>query len=187
MKKIFIIDGPSGCGKTTVALELEKLSNNIKYISSCTIRDKRPEEVEGREHFFLPKDVFEKKVKNGDLLGHYHMYLNQYGIDKEKILQAPQENILITYHSEEGTLKHDIEKLNIKYTRILILPDDANVLKSRIIKRNDKISDKEVEVRLTKYKEILSYKDKYDYVFINKEGFLQEVIRDIFSIIKNDK
>lgn len=42
MKKIFIIDGPSGCGKTTVALKLEKVSDDIKYVCGCTIRDKRP-------------------------------------------------------------------------------------------------------------------------------------------------
>lgn len=186
MKKIFIIDGPSGCGKTTLALELEKSLLNAKYIASTTIRDKRPEEIEGREHFFVSPEKFEIKRKNGDFLGFYDMYFNRYGIEKNKILDAKEDNIILTYHCQEGTLMADIENINIPYITTLILPNDKDTLRDRIKNRNSKIIEKEIVVRLEKYEFLKSIANKYDNCFINEQGKMSELVNNMRKIILQD-
>lgn len=187
MKKIFIVDGPSGCGKTSVAIGLEKLSNNIKYICSATIREKRPEEIDGKEHFFISPEEFEKKVQNNDFIGQYDLYFTRYGIEKSKILGCKAENIILTYHSEEGTLKDDIKKMGIPFKTILLLPDDATKLRERLVGRNPKIKENEIEVRINQYYKMLGYQDKYNYVFINKQGHLQELVQEVFEVINKNE
>jgi len=183
MKKIFIIDGASGCGKTSVALKLQEVYDNTHYIASSTIRPMRPEEVSGREHFFLSTEEFNEKQESGAFLGFYDMYFNKYGIEKEKVLVSKKDNIILTYHSEEGTLKNDIKNIGLEFTTILILPDDEATLRDRIVRRNEKLEEHKIQARLDKYKEILAYKDKYDYVFMNKEGKLDELVSEILGVI----
>ena len=180
-KKIFIIDGPSGCGKTTIAKELEKLNQSIKYIASSTTREKRLEEIDGIEHFFITEEKFSNKV----FLGLYYVYFNKYGIDTSNILSSNAENIILTYHVYESKIYEDLISANVKYITFLILPDNKSVLKQRIIKRDPSLSLDRINARLDGYEKLLTYKDKYDYVLTNEEGCLNNVVAKIYNIIIN--
>ena len=62
MKKEFIFIGPPGSGKGRQTKMLAKDSKLALSISATT-RQKRSGEMNGREYYFLSKDVFEQKIK----------------------------------------------------------------------------------------------------------------------------
>lgn len=62
--KLIVFSAPSGSGKTTIVRHLlnqEEL--NLEFSISATSRDKRGEEVEGKDYYFLSSDEFKKKLK----------------------------------------------------------------------------------------------------------------------------
>lgn len=183
---ILIIDGPSGVGKTSTAIGLQNKLGKEKahYIASATIRERRPEEIHGLEHFFYDTDVFVEKKLNGDYLGYYEIYDNCYGIEKERVLNSGAEVRLITYHILENEIMKDVKNLGLNFKTVLLLPDTPEVLEGRIIRRNPKISRKAVESRLEKYFKLANAQEHYDHVIINKENELHNTIEQLVDIIK---
>ena len=51
--KLIIISSPSGAGKTTLCKLLLKKMKNISLSISYTSREKRLNEIEGRDYFFI--------------------------------------------------------------------------------------------------------------------------------------
>ena len=72
--KLFIISGPSGSGKSTVT-KLVKDRLNIPLSISATTRQPRDGEIDGKDYFFLTKEVFEQKIKNDE----FYEYANVHG------------------------------------------------------------------------------------------------------------
>ena len=56
--KIIIISSPSGAGKTTICKYLIKKLNNVDLSVSYTTRNKRNNEIEGKDYYFTSKDKF---------------------------------------------------------------------------------------------------------------------------------
>ena len=63
--KIIIISSPSGAGKTTICKYLLKKLINVDLSVSYTTRNKRSNEIEGKDYYFTNKEKFiELKRKN---------------------------------------------------------------------------------------------------------------------------
>ena len=63
--KIIIISSPSGAGKTTICKFLIKKMNNIDLSVSYTTRNKRSNEIDGKDYHFTSNEQFiELKRKN---------------------------------------------------------------------------------------------------------------------------
>ena len=58
MNKIIIISSPSGAGKTTICKELLKTIKDIKLSISYTTRQKRINEKNGKDYYFVSKEKF---------------------------------------------------------------------------------------------------------------------------------
>ena len=65
---LFIVSGFAGAGKGTVTKQIVKEDENIKLSISATTRDMRKGEAEGVDYFYISREEFERKIKNGDLL-----------------------------------------------------------------------------------------------------------------------
>ena len=60
MSKLIIISSPSGAGKTTLCKLLLKKMKNITLSISYTSRNKRLNEINGRDYFFVSENNFLK-------------------------------------------------------------------------------------------------------------------------------
>jgi guanylate kinase len=73
--KIVVISGPSGVGKTTVVRRVRECSPVPLALSvSATTRPPRPEEVEGRDYYFLGDEEFARRRREGQFLECFEVY-----------------------------------------------------------------------------------------------------------------
>lgn len=68
MKYIIAIIGKAGAGKDTIMQNIVKLNPTWNMIVSCTTREKRENEIEGVNYYYLSNEEFAQKVLNGDML-----------------------------------------------------------------------------------------------------------------------
>ena len=82
---LIVLSGTSGSGKDTVVSQLRRLHPEIQVSVSATTRAMRPGEAEGVNYFYLTKEDFEKKLKQGEILEHTCYCGNYYGTPKSEV------------------------------------------------------------------------------------------------------
>ena len=61
--KLIIISAPSGAGKTTIVQHLLASNLNLEFSISAASRKKRPNEVDGKDYYFIDTDKFRSKIE----------------------------------------------------------------------------------------------------------------------------
>jgi guanylate kinase len=75
---LYLVSGPSGSGKTTLCRRLSD-EGEASYAISCTTRNPRPGEENGKDYFFLTIPEFKEKIAAGELLEYAEVHGNFYG------------------------------------------------------------------------------------------------------------
>jgi guanylate kinase len=83
---LLVVSGPSGSGKTTLCRRLAD-AGEACYSVSCTTRQARPGEQDGRDYHFLSRAEFERRLAAGDFLEHAEVHGNLYGSLKSEVLR----------------------------------------------------------------------------------------------------
>ena len=184
MNNFIIISAPSGSGKTTICKYLQKLDSSIKFSVSCTTRQKRANEVEGKDYFFITNEEFEKKINDAKFIEWEQIHGNfYYGTLKSTLEKAINEDKRILLELDvKGAMS--VKKLYPnKSLSIFIEPPSVEVLKLRLEKRGTD-NDERIIKRLERLESELSYKSNFDYHVINDD--LDQAVNEIMSIIKNE-
>ena len=184
MNNFIIISAPSGSGKTTICKYLQKLDSSINFSVSCTTRQKRANEVEGKDYFFITNEEFEKKINDAKFIEWEQIHGNfYYGTLKSTLEKAINEDKRILL---ELDVKGAMSVKNLypnKSLSIFIEPPSVEVLKLRLEKRGTD-NDERIIKRLERLESELSYKSNFDYHVINDD--LDQAVNEIMSIIKNE-
>ena len=184
MNNFIIISAPSGSGKTTICKYLQKLDSSINFSVSCTTRQKRASEVEGKDYFFITNEEFEKKINDAKFIEWEQIHGNfYYGTLKSTLEKAINEDkrILLELDVKGAT---SVKKLYPnKSLSIFIEPPSVEVLKLRLEKRGTDNSENIIK-RLERLESELSYKSNFDYHVINDD--LDQAVDEIMNIIKNE-
>ena len=102
---LIVVSGPSGAGKGTICRQLAAEMENVEISVSATTRIPREGEIEGKSYYFLTKDQFESKIKNGDFLEYANVYGNYYGTPCEKVQEKlKSEKDIILKKEIQGAL-----------------------------------------------------------------------------------
>lgn len=180
---LIVISGPSGCGKDSVVKNLLTKNKNIWVSISCTSRDKRQNEEDGKDYYFVTKEEFEEKIKNDEMLEYAKYTNNYYGTPKKYIkehLDKGEDVILII--EIQGALK--IKEMLKETIFIFILPPSMDELRKRLVGRNTESIEKVEERFKTAYQEINEVK-KYNYAIVNDE--IDKAADKINSIIQAER
>ena len=178
---LIVLSSPSGAGKTSIAKELIRMDNRIKFSISVTTRPPRRNEKDGKEYFFKSEDQFDEYVKNESLLEYANVFGYRYGtlLDQIELKLKDGFDLLFDVDWQGGEqLKKSIFKKNL--ISIFILPPSLKELEARLSKRGQ---DKEEIIKkrmMLSFAEI-SHWDNYDYVLINKN--LAETVYNLKKII----
>ena len=167
MSNIFIISAPSGCGKTSLVKELCYAYPYLEQTISCTTREMREGEENGKDYNFISTDSFVNKIKLGHFIEQQAVYNNYYGTTYEsieKIINSGKDAILeIDY---KGMLS--IKRALPNAISIYILPPSIGELEKRLVKRGlDK--DEVIRQRISEAAQELNFSKFSDFTIINDE------------------
>ncbi len=179
--KFIVISGPSGVGKGTIC---NRLLNELNawYSVSTTTRAPRDGEINGVNYFFVTKEEFENKIKEGEFL-EYNIYNgNYYGTSKEIVVDKINEGINV-FSEIDVNGAHNIKKVFPDALLIYIAPPSIEVLKERLISRGTESIEK-INQRLEIAEKELKEVDFYDYVVIN--DVLDKATDEVRNIITKE-
>ena len=180
--KLIIISSPSGAGKTTLCKLLLKKMKNISLSISYTSRNKRLNEVNGKDYFFVNKNKFIELEKDNFFIETAKNFNNLYGSPYKNIIQAKKRKQHILFDIDwKGArkIRKNFQKNNI--IDFFILPPSKSELKKRLIKRG-RDNTKEINLRLSYALKEMKHYSEYKYVLINEN--VQKTVNDIKKIIE---
>jgi guanylate kinase len=164
---LFVVSSPSGGGKGTLIQRVLDVVPNLSYSVSFTTRAPRPGEVNGREYFFISREVFDEMVAGGEFLEWACVHGNYYGTAKRQVVEETAAGIDIVLEVDvQGA--ESVRQLLLDSVSIFILPPSYEVLKNRLIARGTDTPE-ELDVRLRNAPKELRQYSAYDYVIINDE------------------
>jgi guanylate kinase len=179
--KLLILCAPSGGGKSTMAKRLMAEFPQIKFSVSATTRAPRAGEEHGREYYFLTRDEFLMRVKQGDFLEHEEFYNGTlYGTLREQV-----DKMMISGYFP--LLDVDVNGgLNVRSMypttslSIFLRPPSLQILRERLVLRGTE-SAETLEIRLARAEMELAKASDFDFEIINDElerayGELRELV-----------
>ena len=182
INKLIIISSPSGAGKTTLCKLLIKKMKNIKLSISYTSRNKRLNEIHGKDYFFISNKKFNELKNNNFFIETAKNFNNFYGSPFKNIDKAKKRKHHLLFDIDwKGARK--IRKYYNKKDIIdfFILPPSKIELKRRLIKRGRDNND-EINLRLSYAIDEMKHYKEYKYVLINQN--VHRTVNDIKKIIE---
>ena len=187
--KLIILSAPSGAGKTTICEELLKNNKNWSFSVSATTREKRDNEVDGVDYIFMKKEKFEHFEKFGEFIESEWVHGNRYGTLHEPIEKAIDSGEIMLIDVDVKGAMNLIEEFPEDSISIFIEPPGFDVqerldnLRSRMINRGNS-NETLIKQRLKRFDLELSYKEKFNFSFINEK--LDKTTNKIDKLIKEN-
>lgn len=177
---LIVLTGKTASGKDTIKSKLLAKYPHFKKVITTTSRTKRSNEVDRVDYYFLSRDEFERKIKEGEFAEYVEYGGNLYGTYKSELEQAGDLMWRID-PSRAGKVRELIKGQNLVVIYITVSDD---VILQRL--KNRGLTDEEIQSRMTDDAKIWQkYQNNYDYVVENVPGKLDATLDKIVSIIQN--
>ena len=164
---LIIVSGFAGSGKGTIMKRLGEGYENYALSGSMTTRAPRPGEVHGREYFFVSKEEFERKIKEGGLIEYASYVENYYGTPRAYVEEQMAAGKDVVLEIEiQGALK--VRERYPDAVLIFVLPPSVEELYRRLKNRGTETEDV-VRKRMSRAAEEAGIIERYDYIMINDE------------------
>lgn len=177
---IFVITAPSGTGKTTIIRSILKILPNVVYSISATTREKRPNEQDGVDYFFVDKETFQQRIDEKQFVEWEKVYDYFYGTPKSFVENVISEGKSVLLEVEvKGALS--IKKVYPDSIMIYLLPPSLEELEKRLRERKTE-NEADFQKRIERAKMELSLKEKFDYFIVNNN--LNTAILELKELIE---
>ena len=184
---LIVISGPSGVGKSTLVKHARTVLPYLEFSVSCTTRQPRAGEVNGKDYFFLTEKEFETKLENNEFLEYAGVFAHRYGTLKSEVISRLQRGADVILDIDVQGAKQirqaasaDPEIANAAQF-IMIVPPDMETLKNRLAGRNSETPES-LQLRLSGAQSELSNFRIYDYLVVNDD--LATAQKDLVSLLE---
>ena len=182
--KLIVFSAPSGSGKTTIVrhlLEQEEL--NLEFSISATSREKRGQEVHGKDYYFLSAKEFKSKIKAEEFLEWEEVYRdNFYGTLKTEVerIWALGKHVIFDIDVSGGLrIKRKFPEQTLA---VFVKPPSIDELKIRLKKRKTENADK-INMRVAKASAELATAPLFDVIVVNKN--LDDALKESHKLVEN--
>ncbi len=184
---LFVISGPSGAGKTTLLDELRK-NPDFVYSISCTTREPRPGEIDGRDYHFLSEDEFKRRLANDEFLEHAIVHRNHYGTLREMVTRNLENGIdvLIDVDIQGAAMirKQCKEALRDDLVDVFLTAPNIEELRRRLAKRGTETPEM-FEVRIRNAATEMQHWKDYRYTILS--GTAEEDLARFRAIMQAER
>tara|TARA_B100000427_G_scaffold184273_1_gene153192 strand:+ start:172 stop:705 length:534 start_codon:yes stop_codon:yes gene_type:complete len=172
---IIIFSGPSGVGKSTIINELIK-EKDLYFSISHTTREKRHNEIEGEDYYFVSKESFEKLISENYFIEYEKYGTDYYGTGNKQLLLSDLTTVLDVEVNGATKLLNE----NNDFVGIFIDIEDTELIK----RLNERGHNKEfINKRMKLAAEQRNKIKEFDYIVKNVE--ISTTVKTILDIICN--
>jgi guanylate kinase len=180
---LFVISAPSGAGKTSLVKAIVESVPAITVSISHTTRDKRPEEIDGINYYFIDETEFQRMIQHAEFLEYATIFHHHYGTSHTWVEETLAKGMDVILEIDwQG-----FQQIKTKFPdciSIFILPPNLSELSARLFKRNqDKLEV--IKERLADARDTITHVSEFDYVVINED--FSRAILDLTAIIETGR
>ena len=176
---LIVVSGFSGVGKGTLMKQLVHSYDNYALSVSMTTRQPRPGESDGKEYFFVSREVFEKTIAENGLIEYANYCGNYYGTPKEYVEKQLEKGKDVILEIEiQGALK--VREQFPTALLLFVMPPSAQELKKRLEERGTETKEV-IDKRLKRATEEAEGIENYDFIVINDK--LEECVKEMHGLI----
>jgi guanylate kinase len=182
---LVVVSGPSGVGKDATLQRMQDLGYPFHFVVTTTDRPPRPDEVNGRDYYFVSTQEFESMIEEDALLEHAIVYGQHKGVAKAQVRRALESDHDVMMRLDvQGAAT--IRRLVPDAVLIFLSCESPAELAARLTARHTE-SEAALQKRLAIARQEMERLDEFDYLVINREGQLDETVRQIGAIIDAEK
>lgn len=177
---LIVVSGFSGAGKGTLMKQLVHTYDNYALSVSMTTRAPRPGEEEGKEYFFVSKEVFEDEIAQDGLVEYACYCDHYYGTPRDYVEKQLEKGKDVILEIEiQGALK--VKKKFPTALLMFVMPPGAAELRKRLEGRGTE-SQEVIRKRLKRAAEEAEGIEQYDFIVINDK--LEECVSQMHTLIQ---
>ena len=178
---LIVISGPSGAGKDTVMQRMQQRGLEFHFVTTATTRPRRPNEVHGRDYWFVSQDEFSRMIQADELMEHALVYGDYKGVPKEQVRKALRSGQDVVMRLDvQGA--ETVRRLVPEALLIFITTDSEEELISRLQERSTETPE-ELAIRIATTRQELKRMDAFDYVIVNHDDRLDHTVDVVQAII----
>jgi len=163
-------------GKGTLIRALMERFPQLELSVSATTRRPRPGETNGVDYHFLTRDVFEKRLQNGEFLEHAEYAGNHYGTLRSELDRAG--NGLVLEIELQGA--RQVREALPEALQVFIKPPSLEALRTRLIGRGAE-SEEQIGRRLEVAEKELAAESEWKHVIVNDR--LEDAVDQLADLV----
>jgi guanylate kinase len=177
-----VFSAPSGAGKTTIVRHLLAHPElNLEFSISAASRAPRPNEVDGKDYYFLSADAFKQKIKDEDFLEWEEVYRdNFYGTLKSEVERIWKLGKHVIFDIDVSGGLRIKRKFPEQTLAIFVKPPSIDELKIRLKKRQTESPEK-ISMRVAKASAELATAPLFDVIIENDQ--LDKAKQEAYDLI----
>lgn len=165
--KLVIFSAPSGAGKTTIVKHLLRQNLGLEFSISAASREKRPNEVHGRDYYFLSSDEFKSRIKNNEFIEWEEVYENHfYGTLKSEVDRIWNNGNSVIFDVDVIGGLNIKKQYGDKALAVFVMPPSIEELKKRLNARSTE-SPENLRKRIEKAEAEISFSERFDKIVVN--------------------
>ncbi len=178
--KAFIFSAPSGSGKTTIVRNLLERNPNLSFsISACT-RSQRPNEVDGRDYYFMTPGEFRNLIDQRAFVEWEEVYNEKYyGTLKAEIARIWEQGKHVIFDVDVQGGVNLKKYFGDDALAVFVKVPNLEKLAERLSARNTETPES-LQQRLDKASKELEYENEFDTTLINDD--LQKTLEQAQSL-----